>query len=160
MPGSPPTFPSFTARDPSIPRLQTTLMNRSTMLAGLAIAFIPFLANAQGRGGGRGAAPPPAGPPMLLVPDRVWDAVADAPHDGWVVLVRGDRIDAVGPRGQVTAPADAKTIALPGTTLLPGLIEGHSHLLLHPYNETPWDDQLHHEALALRVARAVNHARA
>jgi imidazolonepropionase-like amidohydrolase len=76
------------------------------------------------------------------------------------VLVRGDRIEAVGPRGQVTAPADAVTITLPGTTLLPGLVEGHSHLLLHPYNETPWDDQVLHESEALRVARAVNHARA
>jgi len=104
--------------------------------------------------------PPPAGPPTLLVPDRVWDAVADAPHDGWVVLVRGERIEAVGPRGQVSAPADAVTITLPGTTLLPGLVEGHSHLLLHPYNETPWDDQVLHESEALRVARAVNHARA
>ena len=90
----------------------------------------------------------------------MWDGIADAPHEGWVVLVRGDRIDAVGPRAQVTAPADAVTIALPGTTLLPGLIEGHSHLLLHPYNETPWDDQVLHESDALRVARAVNHARA
>src|SRR6476469_9250323 len=115
-------------------------------------------AHAQGRGGGRGSAP--AGPPTLLLPDRVWDAVDAAPHDGWAVLVRGDRIEAVGPRAQVNAPADAVTINLPGTTLLPGLIEGHSHLLLHPYNETPWNDQVLHEPLALRVARATNHARA
>jgi imidazolonepropionase-like amidohydrolase len=134
------------------------MMRRSSLLALAVIAF-PALVSAQ-RGGGRGAPPPPAGPPTLLVPDRVWDGIADAPHDGWVVLVRGDRIDAVGPRAQVTAPADAVTIALPGTTLLPGLIEGHSHLLLHPYNETPWDDQVLHESEALRVARAVNHARA
>src|SRR5213075_2851464 len=52
------------------------------------------------------------------------------------------------------------TISLPGTTLIPGMVEGHGHLLLHPYNETPWDDQVLHEPLALRVARAVNHARA
>lgn len=135
-------------------------MMRRLILACFAIASAPLLAHAQGRGGGRGAPAPPSGPPLLLVPDRVWDAVADAPHDGWVVLVRGDRIDAVGPRAQVTTPPDAKTIALPGTTLLPGLIEGHSHLLLHPYNETPWDDQVLHESEALRVARAVNHARA
>jgi imidazolonepropionase-like amidohydrolase len=133
-------------------------MRRSALFA-LAAAAVPAVVFAQGRGG-RGAPPPPAGPPTLLVPDRVWDAVSDAPHDGWVVLVRGDRIDAVGPRGQVTAPADAVTITLPGTTLLPGLVEGHSHLLLHPYNETPWDDQVLHESEALRVARAVNHARA
>src|ERR1019366_1115033 len=48
-------------------------------------------------------------------------------------------------------------IDLPGTTLLPGLVEGHSHVLLHPYNETSWNDQVAHEALALRTARAVNH---
>jgi imidazolonepropionase-like amidohydrolase len=90
----------------------------------------------------------------------VWDGVEAAPHEGWAVLVRGDRIEAVGPKAQINAPADATTIALAGTTLMPGLIEAHSHLLLHPYNETPWDDQVLHEPEALRVARAVNHARA
>ena len=105
---------------------------------------------------------PPAAPPRvtLLVPARVWDGLENQPHEGWAVLVRGDRIEAVGPRAQLTVPNDAATIDLAGATLMPGLIEGHSHLLLHPYNETPWDDQVLHEALALRVARAVNHARA
>ena len=79
-------------------------------------------------------------------------------HAGWVVVVRGDRIDAAGPAASTTVPAGARTIALPGTTLMPGLIEGHSHLLLHPYNETSWNDQVLREALALRVARGVNHA--
>jgi imidazolonepropionase-like amidohydrolase len=96
----------------------------------------------------------------LLVPSRVWDGIENQPHEGWAVLVRGDRIEAVGPRAQLSVPNDATTIDLTGTTVMPGLIEGHSHLLLHPYNETPWDDQVLHEALALRVARAVNHARA
>jgi imidazolonepropionase-like amidohydrolase len=96
----------------------------------------------------------------LLVPARVFDGVAAHSHDGWVVLVRGDQIEAAGPRAQVRVPADAATIDLPGLTLLPGLIDAHSHLLLHPYNETSWDDQVLHEALALRVARATNHARA
>ena len=104
----------------------------------------------------------PAAPPRvtLLAPARVWDGLENQPHEGWAVLVRGDRIEAVGPRAQLTVPNDAATIDLAGATLMPGLIEGHSHLLLHPYNETPWDDQVLHEALALRVARAVNHARA
>jgi imidazolonepropionase-like amidohydrolase len=132
---------------------------RTISLIVLASSVFSNAALAQGRGG-RGNAAAPAGPPVLLVPDRVWNAVDDAPHDGWAVLVRGDRIEAVGPRAQVTVPADATTIALPGTTLLPGLVEGHSHLLLHPYNETPWNDQVLHESQALRVARAVNHARA
>ena len=111
------------------------------------LAATATVAAAQGRGG-RGTVP--SGPPTLLVPDRVWDAVDDAPHAGWVVLVRGDRIEAVGPRTQVSAPGDARTIGLPGATLLPGLIDAHSHLLLHPYDETPWDDQVLREPLAER----------
>jgi imidazolonepropionase-like amidohydrolase len=95
----------------------------------------------------------------LLKPARVFDGVASEPHVGWVVLVTGDRIAAVGPAADVRAPAGATTVDLPGTTLMPGLIEGHSHLLLHPYNETSWDDQVLREPVALRVARATNHAR-
>ena len=96
----------------------------------------------------------------LLVPDRVWDGVADASHSGWAVLVTGNRIIAAGPRGQISVPAGATTINLPGTTLMPGLIDAHSHVLLHPYNESSWNDQVLHESLALRTARAVNHLRA
>ena len=95
---------------------------------------------------------------LLLRPERVFDGVDPRPHTGWSVLVRGNRIEAAGP--DVRAPADARVIDLPGQTLMPGLIEGHSHLFLHPYNETSWDDQVLHEPLALRTARAVNHARA
>ena len=128
----------------------------------LAVALlIPSLAAAQ-RGGSApfGGRTDSTSKPVLLTPARVWTAVEDAPHEGWVVLVRGDRIEAVGPRADVTVPADATTIALPTTTLVPGLFEGHSHLLLHPYNETSWNDQVLHEDLALRVVRGVNHAKA
>jgi imidazolonepropionase-like amidohydrolase len=93
---------------------------------------------------------------ILLRPAQVFDGVNAQPHPGWLVLVEGDKIAAVGPN--VTAPAGAKVIDLPGTTLMPGMIEGHSHLFLHPYNETLWDDQVLHEPLALRTARAVVHA--
>src|SRR5689334_11983035 len=93
---------------------------------------------------------------VFLRPAQVFDGVSPAPHPGWSVLVEGDKIAAVGPN--VTAPAGAKVVDLPGETLTPGLIEGHSHLFLHPYNETKWDDQVLHEALALRTARAVVHA--
>lgn len=106
---------------------------------------------------------PPAGVPVLhhlLKPSRVFDGESGTAHEGWVVLVRGDRIAAVGRLGsEVQAPSDARVIDLPGTTLVPGLIEAHSHVLLHPYNETSWNDQVAREALALRVARATNHLR-
>jgi len=99
-------------------------------------------------------APAPAvAQPILIRPERVFDGVSPAPHQGWAVLVEGERIVAAGP--DVAAPIGSEVISLPGTTLLPGLIEGHSHLFLHPYNETLWDDQVLHEPLALRTARAV-----
>lgn len=97
-------------------------------------------------------------PAFVLQPARVFDG--ETMHAGWVVVVRGDRIVAAGPPATTNAPGGARTIALPGTTLMPGLIEGHSHLLLHPYNETSWNDQVLREPLALRVARGVNHAQA
>jgi imidazolonepropionase-like amidohydrolase len=101
-------------------------------------------------------AAPAAAEPILLRPARVFDGVNPQPHDGWQVLVDGDRIAMVGPN--LIVAEGARTIDLPGATLMPGLIEGHSHLFLHPYNETLWDDQVLHEPLALRTARAVVHA--
>jgi len=98
----------------------------------------------------------PAGT-TLLRPAAIFDG--QDMHPGWAVLVEGERIKAVGPAAQLAAPAGATTLELPGLTLLPGLIEGHSHLLLHPYNETSWNDQVLTEPLALRVARATVHAR-
>jgi len=96
---------------------------------------------------------------ILLLPEAVWDGASAAPRAGWVVLVRGTRIEAVGPASSVAVPAGVERMELPGTTLLPGLIEGHSHLFLHPYNEATWDDQVLKEPAALRMARAVASAR-
>jgi len=93
----------------------------------------------------------------VLRPARVFDG--DTMHDGWAVRVKGERIDAVGPDAGA-AGAGGKVIDLPGTTLTPGLVEGHSHILLHAYSETSWTDQVSKEGLALRVARATNHLRA
>jgi imidazolonepropionase-like amidohydrolase len=98
--------------------------------------------------------------PLLLKPDRVFDGTNGKPQPGWVVLVKGENIVAVGAPEQVEVPKNASVIALPGMTLLPGLIDAHSHLLLHPYNETPWEDQVLKEPLAERVCRASSHAKA
>ena len=96
-------------------------------------------------------------PALVLKPARVFDG--ESMHEGWAVRVAGDRIEAAGTAASVSS-AGAKTVDLPGATLMPGLVEGHSHILLHPYNETPWEDQVLREGLALRAARAVNHLRA
>jgi imidazolonepropionase-like amidohydrolase len=93
----------------------------------------------------------------VLKPGRVFDG--ESVHEGWAVRVRAGRIESAGPAAGIDATG-AKVVELPGTTLMPGLVEGHSHILLHAYNETPWNDQVAHEGLALRAARAVNHLRA
>ena len=123
-------------------------MRRSIKAVWLAVA-VSLLAPAVS------AAPKGA---LLLRPARVFDGVDPKPHEGWQVLIQDDRILAIGPNLQ--APADARIIELPGETLMPGLIEGHGHMFLHPYNETSWDDQVLHEPLALRTARAVAQAKA
>ena len=92
----------------------------------------------------------------LLRPAQVFDGTDPTPHPGWQVLVEGERIAAVGPN--LTVPAGTTVLDLPGQTLIPGLIEGHGHLFLHPYNDTPWDDQVLHEPLALRTVRAAKAA--
>ncbi len=123
-------------------------MLRSALRALVLLGAFSALSTAQ--------APPR---PILLIPDGVFDGTSDAVSRGWAVLVRGQRIVDVGPLARLQVPADAERIALPGTTLLPGLSDLHSHVLLHPYDETPWNDQVLRESLALRTARAVNHLR-
>jgi len=110
-----------------------------------------------GSGGARSR--PDASRPLVLKPARVWDGVALEAHEGWIVVARGETIEAAGPAGEVKIPEGARPIELPGTTVLPGLIDAHTHVLLHPYNEALWDDQVLKEALALRVCRATNHLR-
>ncbi|HTL43529.1 MAG TPA: amidohydrolase family protein [Vicinamibacterales bacterium] len=92
----------------------------------------------------------------VLRPARVFDG--DVVHEGWAVRVRGDRIEAAGPAASMDSTG-AAVVNMPGTTLTPGLVEAHSHVLLHPYNETSWNDQVLHEGIGLRVARATNHLR-
>ena len=92
---------------------------------------------------------------ILLKADRLFDG--ETMHSDWCVLINGKEIEKVGPESSM--PKDVTVVSLPGSTLMPGLIEGHSHLFLHPYNETSWDEQVLNESRAERTARAINHAR-
>jgi imidazolonepropionase-like amidohydrolase len=90
----------------------------------------------------------------ILQPERVFDG--KQMHEGWQVVIRNNKIEFAGILNK--QPGKSKIIILKGCTLLPGLIEGHSHLFLHPYNETPWNDQVLKESRAERIARATVHA--
>ena len=102
--------------------------------------------------------PAPAPKPILLRPKAVFDG-KDL-HPGWAVLVRAIKLRPPAPSRRSKRRTTPRTIDLPNDTLLPGLIEGHSHLFLHPYNETSWNDQVTNESLAYRTAAATAHARA
>src|SRR5690348_13300623 len=133
-------------------RIEGTAMSLRKLLIALCGSLLAFAAGAADK-------PAPPTTTYLLKADRVFDARSEATHAGWAVLVHGDRIAQVGPADRIKAPADAQVINLPGTTLLPGLIDAHSHIFLHPYNETLWNDQVLKEPLAYRTIEAVNHMR-
>jgi imidazolonepropionase-like amidohydrolase len=80
--------------------------------------------------------------------------------EGHAVLVVDGRIEQVAPATEIQAPVGTRRKDLNGLYLLPGLIDLHSHLLLHPYDETPWADQVLRESLELRTVRGVAAARA
>lgn len=122
----------------------STIMNKETITLLLSIILTSFSITAQQI--------------KVLVPDRVFDG--EEVHEGWAVRVEGEKITAVGPTEDILKSFRGIATELPGTTLMPGMIEGHSHILLHPYNEVSWNDQVLKESQAERVIRAANHAKA
>ena len=96
------------------------------------------------------AANPARAEAIVLRPDRVFTAEDRQAHSGWVVVVEGKRILQAGPSAAVSVPPQARVIELHGATLLPGLIDAHSHVFLHPYNEALWNDQVLKESTAYR----------
>ncbi len=134
------------------PRLAAVLLAHTALSASIPTAW-------SANGGPTPADAPAAPIATLLRPALVWTA-GEPVHAGWVVLTQGERIVALGPQSAVSMPAGATIIDLPGATLIPGLIDAHSHLFLHPYNETLWDDQVLKEPVPYRTLRAARQARA
>ena len=98
--------------------------------------------------------------PLILDGAHVLSPAGDAWLDGRAVLVVDGRIADVAPRSALRAPPDAQVLDVAGLHVVPGLIDLHTHLLLHPYDEAPWEDQVLKESLELRTIRAVAAARA
>jgi imidazolonepropionase-like amidohydrolase len=128
------------------------ILRCSLFLLGLAATFVDAAQTLPSTGiTNRGS--------FLLIPEKVFNSEDGKTHDGWSVLVTSNRIAAAGPSSEIKAPADTVKIQLAGMTLLPGLMDIHSHIFLHPYNETLWADQVLKEPVAYRSARAVVHCR-
>jgi imidazolonepropionase-like amidohydrolase len=123
---------------------------RNSVLAMIATASAALLAPLPGAA---------ADATVVLKPARVWTD-GEPVHTGWVVVVAGNHIRAAGPEKSVEVPAGAQVVELPDTTVLPGLMDAHSHLFLHPYNETSWNDQVLKEPVAYRTLRAGVQAKA
>ena len=91
-----------------------------------------------------------------LTAPRLFDG--ETMHTDWALVVEGDKIISVGPSQTIAIPEGSVQINYPNATLMPGMIEGHSHLLLYPYNITDWDTQVLKETDAYRTIRATVHA--
>ncbi len=97
--------------------------------------------------------------PILLIAEGIFDGKTAEIHAKWGILIQGKTITQIGALSELKLPASYDRIDLGNTTLMPGLIDAHTHVLLHPYNETTWNDQVAREPQALRVCRATNHLR-
>ena len=85
---------------------------------------------------------------FFITADRLFDG--NEMHSNWGILTEGNKILSVGPKDQLKIPNGTTSINYGDATITPGLIEGHSHLLLYPYNITDWDTQVLKEGIVYK----------
>jgi len=104
-------------------------------------------------------APPP--PQVLIKAGRLIDGRSATAQTNVGILISGERILAVGPVAQITARASgARVIDLSQMTVLPGLIDAHTHLLLQgDVTSQDYEDQLLKQSTAYRAILAARNAR-
>src|SRR5688572_20954031 len=98
------------------------------------------------------SAQPQSFPAYVLMLARIFDGESAQLHEGWAVVVRGPQVESVGPLKAIQISLDAQTTDLAGLTLMPGLIQAHSHVSLHAYGETVRNTQGHKESFSPSVA--------
>src|SRR5438445_10752210 len=105
---------------------------------------------------GGGGSPAPAEPLTAIRAGTLIDGRSDQARRNQVVVVRGRRIEAVGDAATTPVPPDARVIDLRGATVLPGLIDSHTHIFLQGEDpkEGGYDANILKYPLAFRAARA------
>src|SRR5256885_3173145 len=103
----------------------------------------------------------PQTPQILIKAGRLIDGRSDAARSTVGILIAGDRIKAVGPLAQVQSQASgARVIDLAQMTVLPGLIDTHTHLLLQgDPTAASYDEQLLYQSTPYRAILATRNAR-
>ncbi|HSC77487.1 MAG TPA: amidohydrolase family protein, partial [Candidatus Acidoferrales bacterium] len=99
---------------------------------------------------------PSAEPVIAIRAGRLLDVREGRLKENMVLIVRGERIEALGPAAGLPIPEGARVIDLSGATVLPGLIDAHTHLTWDPQSQrtTPPDIAVPHEPLiGARTAR-------
>jgi len=102
------------------------------------------------------SSPPPAPQVTVIRAGTLIDGKSDKPRRDQVIVIRGDRIESVSDAATVKLPADAAVIDLSKATVLPGLIDGHTHIFLQGEDpaEGGYDANILMQPLSLRAVRA------
>lgn len=128
--------------------MQIKLYSSFIRVISFLLLFVPLSAHTQPADSGE----------IVIQTGTLFDG--EAIRENWVIHVKEGMISYAGPASEYSFPGNVHTLDLSDQFVMPGMIDAHTHVLLHPYDETSWNDQVLIESSAERVARATNHVRA